>query len=258
MLSAIRIVDLFQPHHAIALQLMTLTVGRLRQYILNIPLLSMENTNLNHNSQFQLERLILFSDAVFAIAITLLVIEMKIPHIDGEINDRTLGHALVHLIPVFFGFVLSFVIIGIYWTVHHRIFGQVINYDGKLLWLNLFFLFSIVLMPFTSALYGEYYQPNILLPHLIYTINICLTGFCNVLIIRHINDPFNGLKANYDNKQTWRINYAGALMMPVLLTIGLVISCLTIPWIGRISPVLMPLYMAIAKKSARNTNQDGE
>jgi uncharacterized membrane protein len=209
----------------------------------------MENSEPKHGTKFQLERLILFSDAVFAIAITLLVIEMKIPHLEGDINDTSLGHALLHLVPVFFGFILSFFIIGIYWTVHHRIFGQVVDYDGKLLWLNLFFLFSIVLMPFTSALYGEYYQPNILLPHLIYTINICLTGFCNVLIIKHINNPSKMLKADYSGSSAWRVNYAGALMMPILLTFGFLVSYLTIPWVGRMSPILMPLYMAMVRKT---------
>src|SRR4030095_10043169 len=90
--------------------------------------------------EFQLERLILFSDAVFAIAITLLVIEIKIPDIHEDVSDKKLLQSLWDLIPKFFGFIISFMLIGLYWTIHHRMFGFVTSFDGKLLWMNLFFL----------------------------------------------------------------------------------------------------------------------
>ena len=100
--------------------------------------------------EFQLERLILFSDAVFAIAITLLVIEIKIPELHEGVSDAAILLSLKHLIPKFVGFIISFAIIGTYWTIHHRLFGFVINFDKKLLLLNLLFLFFIVLMPFST------------------------------------------------------------------------------------------------------------
>src|SRR5712675_1560100 len=106
---------------------------------------------------FQLERMILFSDAVFAIAITLLVIEIKVPLIDRHVaTDALLLNALDELIPKFIGFFISFFIIGLYWTIHHRMFGYVINYTRRLLWLNLIFLLAVVLMPFSTAFYSEY------------------------------------------------------------------------------------------------------
>ena len=84
-------------------------------------------SNKLHNElrkEFQLERMILFSDAVFAIAITLLVIEIKIPELEKEhITDKALGEALWHLVPKFVGFIVSFALIGVYWNVHHRMFG---------------------------------------------------------------------------------------------------------------------------------------
>jgi uncharacterized membrane protein len=73
--------------------------------------------------------LILFSDAVFAIAITLLALEIKVPSIDRHIaTDALLLKSLDELIPKFTGFFISFFIIGLYWTIHHRIFGYGINY----------------------------------------------------------------------------------------------------------------------------------
>src|SRR5689334_11216404 len=104
---------------------------------------------VKHARKFSLERIILFSDAVFAIAITLLVIELHLPNLE-EISDAALGRALAHTIPHLISFFLSFFIIGIYWVAHHRMFGYVINYDAGLLWLNLFLLCFIVLMPFSS------------------------------------------------------------------------------------------------------------
>ncbi|TMI87293.1 MAG: DUF1211 domain-containing protein, partial [Bacteroidetes bacterium] len=106
--------------------------------------------------EFQLERLILFSDAVFAIAITLLVIEIKIPDEHDKITDGVLLQKLNHLIPKFSGFFVSFMLIGIYWTVHHRMFGFVTSYTRRLLIINLVFLFFIALMPFSTGFYSEY------------------------------------------------------------------------------------------------------
>jgi len=99
-------------------------------------------SNNLHNElrkEFQLDRLILFSDAVFAIAITLLVIEIKIPDLHEEVSDKLLLRALGHLVPKFLGFIISFMLIGVYWTVHHRMFGFVTNFNKKLLLMNLIF-----------------------------------------------------------------------------------------------------------------------
>src|SRR4051794_16269100 len=94
--------------------------------------------------EFQLERMILFSDAVFAIAITLLALEIKVPEIDKHIvSDALLADKLNELIPKFIGFFVSFFVIGIYWVAHHRMFGFVVNYNQRLLWLNLFFLLAV-------------------------------------------------------------------------------------------------------------------
>src|SRR5438046_2871708 len=87
--------------------------------------------------EFQLERMILFSDAVFAIAITLLAIEIKVPEVAHDLaSDQVLAQKMAQLMPKFVGFLVSFLVIGVYWVVHHRMFGFVINYNQRLLWLN--------------------------------------------------------------------------------------------------------------------------
>jgi len=93
-----------------------------------------EHLHSELKKEFQLERMILFSDAVFAIAITLLVIELKIPEISHDlVSEDKLLESLAEQIPKLIGFLISFFIIGLYWTVHHRLFGYVVNYTQRLL-----------------------------------------------------------------------------------------------------------------------------
>src|SRR3954454_8361492 len=104
----------------------------------------------------ELERTIFFSDAVFAIAITLLALEIQVPQIPDGSVPALLPTALLSLWPKFFSFLISFWVIGNYWLAHHRIFHYINGYDRGLLLINLLFLMWIVLMPFSSSLVGEY------------------------------------------------------------------------------------------------------
>jgi TMEM175 potassium channel family protein len=140
--------------------------------------------------EFQLERMILFSDAVFAIAITILVIEIRVPEIPKElVTEQKLLQSLDHLIPKFVGFLISFMIIGLYWQVHHRMFGFVVNYTRRTLWLNLFFLLAVVLMPFSTAFYSEYVLRLLKTPIIVYVLNICFLGFMNFFLWKHLTNP---------------------------------------------------------------------
>ena len=105
-------------------------------------------------SGLSFERVVFFSDAVFAIVITLLVLELKVPHIT-EHTDSALRHALVELFPRVMGFVVSFLIIGLMWTEHHRIFRYIDNYNAGLLWRNLLLLLCVSFVPFPTALFSE-------------------------------------------------------------------------------------------------------
>ncbi|HSM80615.1 MAG TPA: TMEM175 family protein [Nodosilinea sp.] len=89
-----------------------------------------------------------FSDGVLAIIITIMVLELKIPH--GERLE-----ALVPLIPVFLSYVLSFVYIGIYWNNHHHLLQAVRRVNGNVLWANLHLLFWLSLIPFVTGWTGE-------------------------------------------------------------------------------------------------------
>ncbi len=93
-------------------------------------------------------RLEAFSDGVIAIIITIMVLEIKVPH-EASIEE------LMKLGPVFLSYVISFIYVGIYWNNHHHLFQSVKKVDGRVLWSNLFLLFWLSLIPFASGLMGE-------------------------------------------------------------------------------------------------------
>ena len=93
-------------------------------------------------------RLEAFSDGVIAIIITIMVLELKVPH------DTSLT-ALTTLWPVFLSYVLSFVYVGIYWNNHHHFYHVVRQVDGRVLWANLHLLFWLSLLPFATGWMGE-------------------------------------------------------------------------------------------------------
>lgn len=93
-------------------------------------------------------RLEAFSDGVLAIIITIMVLELKVPHSEHI-------EALVPLIPVFFSYVLSFVYVGIYWNNHHHMLHTVDRVTGPILWANLHLLFWLSLLPFATGWMGE-------------------------------------------------------------------------------------------------------
>ena len=93
-------------------------------------------------------RLEAFSDGVIAVIITVLVLEMKVPH-GPDLS------ALAPVLPVFLSYVLSFVYVGIYWNNHHHMFRLAESIDGAVLWANLHLLFWLSLLPFTTGWMGE-------------------------------------------------------------------------------------------------------
>ena len=93
-------------------------------------------------------RLEAFSDGVIAVIITIMVLELKVPH-DAD------PEALVPLIPIFLSYVLSFIYVGIYWNNHHHMFHAVHHVNGAILWANLHLLFWLSLVPFVTGWMDE-------------------------------------------------------------------------------------------------------
>lgn len=210
----------------------------------------METHHHQHKKEFQVERLILFSDAVFAIAITLLIIEVKVPELHGtEVTEAGFWHAMSELLPKISGFIVSFFLIGLYWTIHHRMFGYVVNYTQALLWLNLGFLFSIVLMPFSTAVYSEYSTPeriNLVSPFAVYVFNICLTSIMNYFLWRYVSNPAHKVAEHLPPKHIINEGKKRSLIIAGVFILSLLVT-IWLPGIGRMLLMLIPFAMKLAK-----------
>jgi len=142
------------------------------------------------NETFDKARVISFSDAVFSIAMTLLVLEVVIP----SYKELKTGDTLLILrnrIPSFIGLVVSFMVTTIYWVSHMRITKHVSVVNNKLLWLNIFLLFFIVLLPFSTAFYVKGFSYNG--PFAFYCFNLSAIGLFNFLINYYVIKKEKGL-----------------------------------------------------------------
>jgi uncharacterized membrane protein len=120
-------------------------------------------------------RLEAFSDGVIAVIITIMVLEMKVPHGDDLAS-------LVPVIPVFLSYVLSFIFAGIYWNNHHHLFHAVQKVNGRILWANLHLLFWLSLIPFMTGWMGE--NGFRALPVALYGVVLLLCGVAYLLLTR--------------------------------------------------------------------------
>ncbi len=121
-----------------------------------------------------LERLVFFSDAVYAIAITLLVLEIEVPDFPADLSRAEQWHEFGMLAPKFFAFLLSFLVIGRYWIGHHQLFDRVVGFSAKLLWPNLLLLLSIAFMPFSTTFLGS--NLGHFVPALVYNLSLLTTS----------------------------------------------------------------------------------
>ncbi len=104
-------------------------------------------------NEVEFARIVAFSDGVFAIAITLLVLGLAVPK---DLHGETLAEALWAQRQSLFAFALSFAVIGRFWFIHHRFFSDIVGFDGRLIAINLFYLAWIVLIPFSSQVLGDH------------------------------------------------------------------------------------------------------
>lgn len=134
-----------------------------------------------------LERMMFFSDAVFAIAITLLVIEIHAPHLPFGSPDRAYWQALAHLWPSLLGYFVSFAVIGLFWMGHHRAFALAGRYSPKVLPWNMGLLITIAFMPFVTAWLAQnlYARP----PALVYCGAMLAAASFNVMVVRTATGP---------------------------------------------------------------------
>ena len=126
-------------------------------------------------------RLEAFSDGVFAIVITLLVLNINIPDVDYQ----HLPEALLQLVPKLISYVLSFALIGLYWLGHHYYFDKIKQIDGSFLWMNISFLLFISILPFPTMLLGKFPYGELSLT--IYGVNLLAVNLISFRMVHYVH-----------------------------------------------------------------------
>ena len=176
-------------------------------------------------------RLEAFSDGVIAVIITIMVLEMKVPH-------GTDLEALVPLLPIFLSYVLSFVYVGIYWNNHHHMLHAVQHVDGSVLWANMHLLFWLSLVPFVTGWVNEnHFAP---VPVALYGAVLLMAGVAyyileRVLIARHGRDS--------SLARAMGVDYKGLLSV-VIYAVAVVLAFVN-PWISCALYVLVAMMWLI-------------
>jgi uncharacterized membrane protein len=134
----------------------------------------MSSTESNsRGSLFAINRVEALADGIFAIAMTLMVLELSIPVITGSSVNAELLRQLLVLLPKLLVFIFSFIILGMMWVHHRFMFHYIERSDGKLAWMNIIFLMFVALIPFTASLLGEYTNAQVAVA--VYGINALLS-----------------------------------------------------------------------------------
>ncbi len=177
-----------------------------------------------------------FSDAVIAIIITIMVLELKVPH------DTSL-HALVELWPVFLSYLLSFIFVGIYWGNHHHLVHTVHHVTGGIIWTNLGLLFCLSLIPFTTGWMGENNFSQI--PVAVYAVNLIACAIAYTLlqlcIMSHYKESTPLTRALEKQKKK------GMISMIIYATS--IITAFVFPWISMLLFLTVSIIWIIPDKN---------
>jgi uncharacterized membrane protein len=167
------------------------------------------NSKRREGNEIEFSRIVAFSDGVFAIAITLLVLAINVP---DHLQDEGLASALWDQRQDMLAYAISFAVIGRFWVLHHRFFSEVTGFDGRLLSLNIFYLAWIVLIPFTSEVLGDHGGETAAI--VLYAANlsgVVLTGTWMAADAR--NAGLTSIDAASHHEQRWRSLYIAAVFL---------------------------------------------
>ncbi len=183
-------------------------------------------------------RLEFFSDAVFAIAITLLVLAITVPELSKEAISRgELLPAILNLWPKFLSYAISFSVIGIFWVGHHIMFHYIKRSDRTLLWLNTVFLMSVSFIPFPAALIGEYGSSRVAV--ILYGGTLVVAGLLFEFIWFYASTGHRLVDKQLDEKLIRKASKI-VLVAPVVYTIAILFSFIN-PFWSRIIYIVVPL-----------------
>lgn len=169
--------------------------------------------------EFQLERVVLFSDAVFAIIITIMVLEIKLPEGMRHASPEKVQEAFIELLPKLIAYIFAFFITGMFWAKHLKLFSYLKDYTKQLIIYNLIFLFFITLFPFGVSVMAETLSPRNYEGFYVYLTVIMMALFAHTLLTGYLVRNAQKLCVNPDNVKVnleWRAQKFNFIALPAL------------------------------------------
>ncbi len=166
------------------------------------------------------KRLEALADGVFTVAMTIMVLELTVPVITFN-SDREIILQLISMWPKFISYVLSFLVLGVYWIIHHKIFDIIKRYTSTLAWLNILFLMIVALIPFTTSLLGKYFLETT--TTFIYGIQLLLMFILGYSLYSYATSRIEILYEEVDKKDVRGVKVMGYTYFGILI-IALVFS----------------------------------
>jgi uncharacterized membrane protein len=189
-----------------------------------------------------LDRMLYFSDSVFAIVLTLLVLDLRIP---AGVTDATLFRAVLNLVPKLVAFGTTFVLVAIFWIAHVSIARRLTAFDWPAAWVNLLFLFTVALTPFVSTMLGEYSVFGN--AWRIYCIELTAVGCAQLVLFLVVHRDQGRLIGGVDRPEYWH-RFTRAVSPAVAFVILLALSLLGLARISFfLSLVLIPVMLLVAR-----------
>lgn len=186
----------------------------------------------------------IFTDAVFGVAITILAVELQVPHLDGIslISSGEFGE----IATTFISYITTFVIIGIYWITYHAVFNPIRRTTDLMIWMNLSFLMFIAIIPFSIRLMNEYNNQH---SFIFYSIIQIMTGLILFFMWQHALRKGTLVDNKRDdaarlNPEVIRLTYYRTIIIPIAYTISVAFSFIN-PHIVTIFPLIIIIPVSI-------------
>lgn len=185
-----------------------------------------------------LDRLIFLSDGVFAIAITLLVLEINLPE---KVQTKNLANTLIGLWPMIVTYALSFIIVSVFWMTHQRVFRYIQRSNTMLTWLNVFFLLCVAFLPFPTKVLGEYgdLQPAAIF----YIVSMTVTA-CFITLLWWYATSAHRLVDKHLDTSLIRHHFERSLIAPIIFLLSIGLTFIS-PYLAELSWLLIGVVIMI-------------
>lgn len=193
-----------------------------------------------HPFELGKNRIEALSDGVFAIAMTLLVLEIHVPELPANASNLQLGPALVHLWPKFLSYGVSFISLGVYWVAHHNMYHLIRRSDRVLLWLNLLFFLFAAFLPFSTSVLNDFRQTQV--APLFFGANLTIIGWLLFLQWAYASSQPH-MFADFVTAEYRKAIHFRFLTIPIVATGAMLVCFWSSTILLGVYALLLPFYM---------------